>query len=69
MAINWVSQREASKALGVCESTLQKWRNKDQLLKIGKHYRRKTPKAGALLYDLDACEKTITAACSTPLEV
>tara|TARA_R100000458_G_C8032650_1_gene87476 strand:+ start:93 stop:302 length:210 start_codon:yes stop_codon:yes gene_type:complete len=69
MAIQWVSQKEASNALGVSESTLQRWRNKQDLLKMGKHYRRKTPTDRSILYDLNACEKTITAACSTPLEV
>ena len=35
MSINWVTQRKASDALGVSESTLQKWRNKDKILEIG----------------------------------
>ena len=69
MAIQWVSQREASNALGVSESTLQRWRNKQELLKMGKHYRRKTPTDKAIIYNLNACEKTLAALCSTPLEV
>ena len=69
MATHWVSQKEASNALGVSEVTLQRWRNKQDILKMGKHYRRKTPTDRAILYDLDACEKTLAALCSTPLEV
>ena len=68
MAINWVTQRKASDVLGVSESTLQKWRNKDKILIIGKHFRRKTPTNQQLLYNLDACEKTLSKLCSTPLE-
>ncbi len=68
MSINWVTQRKASDALGVSESTLQKWRNKDKILEIGKHFRRKTPTNQALLYNLDACEKTLSRLCTTPIE-
>jgi len=53
MAINWVTQRKASDALGVSESTLQRWRNKDKILTIGKHFRRKTPTNQQLLYPLE----------------
>jgi len=52
MSINWATQRKASDALGVSESTLQKWRNKDKILVIGKHFRRKTPTNQQLLYKL-----------------
>ena len=68
MSINWVTQRKASDALGVSESTLQKWRNKDKILEIGKHFRRKTPTNQQLLYNLDACEKTLSRLCITPIE-
>ena len=68
MVINWVTQRKASDALGVSESTLQKWRNKDKILLIGKHFRRKTPTNQQLLYNLDACEKTLSRLCTTPIE-
>ena len=68
MHINWVTQRKASDALGVSESTLQKWRNKDKILVIGKHYRRKTPTNQQLLYNLEACENTLTSLCSAPIE-
>ena len=68
MSINWVTQRKASDALGVSESTLQRWRNKDKILEIGKHFRRKTPTNQALLYNLDACEKTLSRLCTTPIE-
>ena len=68
MSINWVTQRKASDALGVSESTLQKWRNKDKILEIGKHFRRKTPTNKQLLYNLDACEKTLSRLCTTPIE-
>ena len=68
MSINWVTQRKASDALGVSESTLQKWRNKDKILVIGKHFRRKTPTNQQLLYNLEACEKTLSRLCTTPIE-
>ena len=68
MSINWVTQRKASDSLGVSESTLQKWRNKDKILEIGKHFRRKTPTNQQLLYNLDACEKTLSRLCTTPIE-
>ena len=68
MSINWVTQRKASDALGVSESTLQRWRNKDKILEIGKHFRRKTPTNQAILYNLDACEKTLSRLCTTPIE-
>ena len=68
MSINWVTQRKASDALGVSESTLQKWRNKDKILVIGKHFRRKTPTNQQLLYNLEACEKTLHQLCTTPIE-
>ena len=68
MSINWITQRKASDALGVSESTLQKWRNKDKILVIGKHFRRKTPTNQQLLYNLEACEKTLSKLCTTPIE-
>ena len=68
MHINWVTQRKASDALVVSESTLQKWRNKDKILVIGKNYRRKTPTNQQLLYNLEACENTLTRLCSAPIE-
>ena len=68
MGINWITQRKASEALGVSESTLQKWRNKDKILVIGKHFRRKTPTNQQLLYNLEACDKTLSRLCSTPIE-
>ena len=69
MAVKWVSQQLASETLGVSISTLQRWRNKDNFLALGKHYRRKSPVSKIVLYDLEACEKTINRLCSTPLEV
>ena len=68
MSINWITQRMASDALGVSESTLQKWRNKDKILVIGKHFRRKTPTNQQLLYNLEACENTLSKLCITPIE-
>ena len=68
MSINWVTQRKASDALGVSESTLQKRRNKDKILVIGKHFRRKTPTNQQLLYNLEACENTLSKLCTTPIE-
>ena len=69
MSINWVTQRKASDALGVSESTLQRWRNKEPvILEMKKHYRRKTPTNKQLLYNLDACEKTLSRLCTTPIE-
>ena len=69
MTVKWVSQQVASETLGVSISTLQRWRNKDNFLSLGKHYRRKSPVSKIVLYDLEACEKTINRLCSTPLEV
>ncbi len=69
MTIKWVTQRSASDALGVSESTLQRWRNKEKILVMGKHFRRTTPTNQKLLYDLEACEKTLHQLCTTPLEV
>ena len=40
----------------------------DKILEIGKHFRRKTPTNQALLYNLDACEKTLSRLCTTPIE-
>ena len=34
----------------------------------GKHFRRLTPNSKRLLYDLDACEKTMSRICTTPVE-
>jgi transposase len=69
MTIQWVSQRAASDSLGVSESTLQRWRNKHNILKLGQHYRYKSPVSKALLYNLEACEETINPLCSQPVEV
>jgi hypothetical protein len=68
MSINWITQRKASDALGVSESTLQRWRNKEHILQIGKHYRRKSPVSKVVLYNLEACEKTLNRLCTTPIE-
>ena len=68
MTIKWVTQVEACEALGMGKSTIQKLRNKDKILVIGKHYRRKTPTNQQLLYNLEACENTLTRLCSAPIE-
>ena len=68
MSIKWVSQKIASDSLGVSTSTLQRWRNKEQILQLGKHYRRKSPVSKVVLYDLEACEKTLNRLCTTPIE-
>jgi len=68
MTIKWVTQVEACEALGLAKSTIQKLRNKDKILVMGKHYRRKTPTSRNLLYNLEACDKTLSKVCTTPLE-
>ena len=69
MSINWVDTKKATEALGVSASTLQRWRNKEPvILEMGKHFRRKTPTNKQLLYNLDACEKTLSRLCTTPIE-
>ena len=68
MAVKWVTQVEACSALGVGTSTIQKWRNKDKILELGKHYRRQTPTSRVLVYNLEACEKTLSKLCTTPIE-
>jgi len=68
MAIKWVTQVEACEAFCLSKSSIQKLRNKDKILEIGKHYRRKTPTSKVLLYNLEACDKTLSKLCSTPLE-
>tara|TARA_R100001463_G_scaffold41641_1_gene87800 strand:+ start:1106 stop:1315 length:210 start_codon:yes stop_codon:yes gene_type:complete len=68
MAIKWVTQVEACEAFCLSKSSIQKLRNKDKILVIGKHYRRKTPTSKILLYNLEACDKTLSKLCSTPLE-
>ena len=52
-----VKQRDAADFFNVSEKTIQRWRNK-QILKIGIHYRRKTPAVpnSPYLYDLEKCE-------------
>jgi len=42
--------------------TMEKIR--DSSLVLGKHYRRKTPGSRNWLYNLEACDKTITKLCS-----
>ena len=69
MSINWVTQRKASDALGVSESTLKRWRNNEpKILEFGRHFRLKTPTSRQLLYNLDACEKTLSRLCTIPIE-
>lgn len=69
MHINWVNQKKAVEALGVSASTLQRWRkNEPKILVIKKHYRLKTPTSRELLYNLEACENTLSRLCSTPIE-
>tara|TARA_R100000458_G_scaffold964_1_gene822 strand:- start:198 stop:407 length:210 start_codon:yes stop_codon:yes gene_type:complete len=68
MAIKWVTQVEACEAFCLSKSSIQKLRNKDKILVMGKHYRRKTPTSKVLLYNLEACDKTLSKLCSTPLE-
>ena len=68
MTIKWVTQVEACEALGMGKSTIQKLRNKDKILVIAKHYRRKTPTSKVLLYNLEACDKTLSRLCSTPIK-
>ena len=68
MANKWVTQVEACEALGMGKSTIQKLRNKDKILVIGKHYRRQTPTSRVLVYNLEACEKTLSKLCTTPIE-
>jgi|TARA_R100001594_G_scaffold122929_1_gene159231 hypothetical protein len=69
MSIKWVSQKDAIETLGVSESTLKRWRNNEpKILEFGRHFRLKTPTSRQLLYNLDACEKTLSRLCTTPIE-
>jgi len=54
--------------LGVAAITLYRWREQ-QHLKLGEHFRRKTPDSRTLLYNVEKTEKRIAKLCSTPLEV
>ncbi len=58
----WVTIKELANQSRVSVRTMEKMR--DSSFKIGKHYRRKTPGSRNLLYDLEACEKTINRLCS-----
>ena len=68
MAIKWVTQAEACEAFSLSKSAIQAMRNKEKTFVIGKHYRRKTPKSRVYVYNLEACNKTLSKLCSTPLE-
>ena len=69
MNINWVDTKKAIEVLGVSASTLQRWRNQEpKILELKKHYRLKTPTSRELLYNLNACEKTLLSLCTTPIE-
>ena len=62
----WLTTSEMAKHLRVSERSLYDLR--DAHLKAGKHFRRKTPTNQAILYNLDACEKTLSRLCTTPIE-
>ena len=55
-----------AKHLRVSERSLYDLR--EAHLKAGKHFRRLTPNSKRLLYDVDACEKTLSRLCTTPIE-
>ena len=63
----WITQGEMAEQLGVSIPTLYRWRESNQL-ELGKHYRRKTPNSRILLYNLEACENTLSKLCTTPIE-
>tara|TARA_R100000458_G_C8183307_1_gene179568 strand:+ start:236 stop:478 length:243 start_codon:yes stop_codon:yes gene_type:complete len=63
----WLTTAEMAKYLKVSERTLYSMR--ESHFKIGKHYRRSHPTSGRYVYDADACDKTLSNLCSTPLEV
>ena len=54
--------RDLAVLLGVSERTVIRMR--DSRLKKGKHFKSKTPGSRYLIYDLEACEKTINRLCS-----
>ena len=55
-----VKQRDAADFFNVSEKTIQRWRT-NGILKIGIHYRRKTPAVpnSPYLYDLEKCEEKL----------
>tara|TARA_Y100000593_G_scaffold62336_1_gene115498 strand:+ start:1743 stop:1943 length:201 start_codon:yes stop_codon:yes gene_type:complete len=63
---NWLTTSEMAKHLRVSERSLYDLR--EAHLKAGKHFRRLTPNSKRLLYDVDACEKTLSRLCTTPIE-
>tara|TARA_R100001163_G_C4993610_1_gene145288 strand:+ start:104 stop:304 length:201 start_codon:yes stop_codon:yes gene_type:complete len=63
---NWLTTAEMAKHLRVSERSLYDLR--EAHLKAGKHFRRLTPNSKRLLYDVDACEKTLSRLCTTPIE-
>lgn len=58
----WVTMAELAVSLGVSVRTAERLR--DANLKKGKHYKSKTPGSRYLIYDIEACEKTINRLCS-----
>jgi len=55
-----VKQRDAADFFNVSEKTIQRWRS-NGILKIGIHFRRKTPAVAnsPYLYDLEKCEEKL----------
>jgi len=62
----WIDRAEMLNYLKISHTTL--WRMQKAHFTIGKHYRRKTPASKSYLYDLEACEKTLSRLCATPIE-
>ena len=59
---SWVTIKELADHARVSVRPMEKMR--DSSFDIGKHYRRKTPGSRNWLYNLEACDKTITRLCS-----
>lgn len=58
----WGTMAQLAQTLGVSVRTAERLR--DANLKKGKHYKSKTPGSRYLIYDIEACEKTINKLCS-----
>jgi hypothetical protein len=58
----WLEARSASRALGVSEKTLCRWR-RAELFKAGVHWRRKFPSTNSpVLYHLERCNQAMNEA-------
>lgn len=58
----WGTMAQLAQVLGVSVRTAERLR--DANLRKGKHYKSKTPGSRYLIYDIEACEKTINKLCS-----